>query len=58
VAGFKWNFGDASTLSWATTSKTTHQYTRRAKYVVTLTVVDDQGTEASVSRTLDVKVNN
>lgn len=55
VVGFKWNFGDASTLAWATTSKTTHTYTKRGNYAITLTVVDDGGLEASVSKT--VKVN-
>jgi len=57
VAGYKWNFGDASAMAWITSAKTSHSYTKRAKYVVTLTVVDDKGTEASVTKTLDVHVN-
>jgi subtilisin family serine protease len=57
VVGYKFDFGDASTLAWATSSKTTHTYTKRAKYVITLTVVDDGGLEASVSVTKDVHVN-
>jgi len=57
VVGYKWNYGDASALAWLTTSKTTHSYSKRAKYVITLTVVDDGGQEASLSKTVDVHVN-
>jgi len=57
IAGYKWNFGDASALAWATSSKATHTYDKRAKYIITLTVVDDIGQEASLSKTVDVHVN-
>jgi PKD repeat protein len=54
--GYKWAFGDASGLAWATSSKATHQYTQKGRYVITLTVVDGAGLQASASVTKDVKV--
>ena len=57
VVGYKWNYGDASALAWLTSSTTTHSYNKRAKYVITLTVVDDSGQESSLSKTVDVHVN-
>jgi len=57
VVGYKWNYGDASAQSWLTSTTTSHSYNKRAKYVITLTVVDNGGQEASLSKTVDVHVN-
>ena len=56
VTGYKWGFGDASAQSWASNAKTTHQYTKKGNYTITLTVVDAGSLEGSTSKTQNVKV--
>jgi len=49
IAGYAWNFGDGTTGSGATTSKT---YSGAGTYTVTLTVTDNRGATATVTRTV------
>ncbi len=51
VAAWLWDFGDGTT---STEPSPTHRYQADGEYTVTLTVVTDEGVQASVSRTLTV----
>jgi PKD repeat protein len=51
IASHAWTFGDGTTGTGATTSKT---YAAAGTYTVTLTVTDDRGTTATTSRTVTV----
>ena len=53
IATYRWDFGDGTTASGATTS---HIYPTGNPYVATLTITDDTGASASVSR--QVEPNN
>ena len=53
IATYRWDFGDGTTGSGATTS---HIYPTGNPYVATLTITDDSGASASVSR--QVEPNN
>lgn len=54
ITEFRWDFGDEST-SETIVGFTSHRYTEWGTYVVTLTVVNDQGGEDTVSQ--QVRVN-
>jgi PKD repeat protein len=51
VASYAWVFGDGTTAAGATT---THAYTAAGSYEVTLTVTDNVGATAAVTRTVTV----
>ena len=54
MVGYAWNFGDASASSRITTAKTTHTYTKKAIYAVTLTVWDAQGQSDDIVKNVKV----
>ncbi len=54
-ATFRWDFGDGSSGSGQTT---THQYSRAATYSVTLTVTNDLGQSASISKTIIISATS
>ncbi|HUQ18746.1 MAG TPA: S8 family serine peptidase [Gemmatimonadaceae bacterium] len=56
VVAYEWQFGDASTSSRITTSKTTHTYTRKGQYAITLTVWDAAGNHDDITKNVNVKV--
>ncbi|UCF10871.1 MAG: PKD domain-containing protein [Candidatus Bipolaricaulota bacterium] len=49
IVVYRWSFGDGST---AVGDQVAHIFAAPGSYVVTLTVVDDNGTEHSVSKTI------
>lgn len=51
IASYLWNFGDGST---GTGAKPSHTYSAKGKYTVILTVKGTDGTEDSVTQTLNV----
>lgn len=51
ISSYSWDFGDGKTGSGL---RTTHKYTVRGAYVVTLTVTDDRGQSTSKSETVNV----
>ena len=51
IAAYAWNFGDGSTGTGATTSRT---YGAAGTYTVTLTVTDDDGATATTTRSVTV----
>jgi PKD repeat protein len=53
IASYAWNFGDGSTGSGALVK---HSYSIDGSYTVTLTVTDDRGLSASVSKPVAVAV--
>jgi subtilisin family serine protease len=57
VVAYEWQFGDASTSSRITTAKTTHTYTKKGNYSITLTVWDAAGNHDDVTKSVNVKVN-
>jgi len=52
ITQYLWDFGDGSTGSGVIT---THTYTKGQSYNVTLTVVDDDGASASITKTVQVE---
>ncbi len=44
IASYTWNFGDGTGIQTVTSPTTTHTYASQAKYKVTLTVTDSDGT--------------
>ena len=54
IASYSWDFGDGSTGSGA---KPTHTYSNDDDYTVKLTVTDDKGVAASMTKTLTVTPN-
>jgi len=52
IVSWNWDFGDGSTSSGKNTS---HFYTAKGTYQVTLTVIDDDGLNSSVSKNLTVR---
>jgi PKD repeat protein len=56
IAAFIWEFGDNTPTAGGQTS--THAFASSGTYVVTLTVVDDDGQTASATRTLSVGSGN
>lgn len=52
IVAYNWDFGDGVTKTGV---KTTHDYTPSGVYLVTLTVVDDQGKPTSTSQTVTVR---
>lgn len=52
IVAYLWDFGDGKT---STEAKTSHKYKKAGTYVLTLTVTDDDGATATVSREVTVK---
>jgi PKD repeat protein len=55
ITSYQWDFGDGSSGSGVTI---THSYTGAGTYTVLLTVTDDTGNQASVSKTVTVSDNS
>ncbi len=55
ITYYSWNFGDGSPLGGGST--TTHTYTQKGSYSVTLTVVDNGGLNATATKTVTVGPN-
>jgi len=51
ITGYSWNFGDGNSASGV---QTTHDYLSEGQYSATLTVIDDQGANASSDVTINV----
>jgi len=54
VKSYKWNFGDGSAIITIPDPVTSHTYTTRGNYTVTLTVTDNGGLTGTTSATLTV----
>lgn len=52
-ADYNWDFGDGNTTT-TTTNTTTHAYTADNLYTVTLTVVDTNGCDSSITKTIRI----
>jgi PKD repeat protein len=52
IVAYAWDFGDGKTSDEA---KTSHKYKKAGTYLLTLTVTDDDGASATVSREVTVK---
>jgi PKD repeat protein len=53
IVSYKWTFGDGHTATGVTTS---HKYDTEATFNVTLTVTDDTGHTASITKEVPVTV--
>ena len=54
IVKWVWNFGDEATIEKETPEEVTHRYSTASDYVVSLTVVDDNGISSFTSTTLTV----
>ncbi len=54
IASYSWNFGDGVGVGPGAYMTTTHPYTSENTFTVTLTVTDDIGSSATVSKTVPV----
>lgn len=54
ITNYSWDFGDSATGSGAVT---THAYSAAQTYTVTLTVTDDEGVSASITKTVTIVTN-
>ena len=59
IASFKWNFGDGTSAVSAVNARTTHSYTQRGNYyvTVTLTVVNSAGVASSAQKSIQIRNN-
>lgn len=54
VVGYKWSFGDVSASATLTVSRTSHVYSSKGNFSVTLTALDAEGLSSSVVKTVSV----
>lgn len=55
IVSYAWNFGDGTSESTASGNTTTHVYSRKGTYGVTVTVRDSNGGTASAAKSVSVK---
>ena len=51
---YKWDFGDGTAIETSPTPTITHIYKTRGNYTVTLTVIDDEGSENKTEATITI----
>ncbi len=59
IASFKWSFGDGTSAVTAVSAKTTHSYSQRGNYyvTVTLTVVNTAGASSTSQKSIQIRNN-
>lgn len=55
IVTYKWDFGDGKTIETVSSNTVTHYYALIKRYNVTLTVIDDDGQNATYSTGIEVK---